>query len=98
MTVTASLLLGALLGAANAAAAMLLARRAAAAEPHRGIQLVLASLLVRLVVLLAAVAGVLVAVPVVRVAFVAGLGVVFVAGLVAEVFYVQSRAAARPTA
>ena len=101
MSASASFLLGALLGVANAAAALVMARRAAAAEPRAGIRIVMASLAARLAVMLAAVAGVLVAVPVARLWFVGGLGLLFAVGLVAEVLYVHGRAlraSAPPTA
>ena len=91
MSFSASLLIGALLGAANAAAALWIARRAGALEPNRALQIVLGGMVARMLVVLAAFAAVLVAVPVQRGAFVTGLGVVFVLGLLAEVFLVLGR-------
>ena len=91
MTVPASLLLGAALGAANAAAAVWTAARATGLEPTRALRLVLGGMAARLAALLGAVALVLAAVPVHRGAFVGGLGVVFVAGMVAEVLLVLGR-------
>lgn len=91
MSLPASLLLGALLGAANAAAAAWIARRAGSLGSDRALRLVLGGMMARMALLLAAVALVLVFVPVQRGAFVGGLGVLFVAGLVAEVALVLSR-------
>ena len=91
MSLPASLLLGALLGVAYSAAALLVARRANALEPMRGMRLMLAAMLVRMAVTLAAVVAVLLAVPVHRGAFVGGLGVTFVAGLLTEVLLVLGR-------
>lgn len=100
MTVPASLLLGALLGAANAAAALWTARRAAGLEPTRALRVVLGGMVARMALTLAAVALVLVLVPVHRGAFVGGLGLLFLGGLVAEVLLVLGRTAGppRPTA
>lgn len=91
MSLPASLLLGALLGAANAAAAAWMARRAATLDSDRALRLVLGGMMARMGLLLAAVALVLIAVPVHRGAFVGGLGVLFAVGLVAEVALVLSR-------
>lgn len=91
MSLFASLLTGALLGAANAAAALWLAARAGALEPNRGMQVVLGGMLVRMLVVLALFAAVLATVAVHRGAFVTGLGVTFGLGLLAEVFLVLSR-------
>lgn len=84
MTVTASLLLGALLGAAHAVASVATVRRARALPQAEALRVVMRGMLVRLGVGLALVAAVLAWVPVQRGAFLAGLGVLFVAGLVAE--------------
>ena len=92
MSVTSSLLIGALLGAANAAVALVVARRAVTLGLASSLNLVVGGMAVRLVLLLGAVAAVLVLVPVHRLAFVGGLGAVFVAGLVAEVVFVLGRA------
>ena len=92
MSVPASLLLGALLGAANAAAAVWTARRARTMASDRALRLVLGGMTARLGVLLALVALVLALAPVARGAFVVGLGVTFAAGLLAEVLVVQSSA------
>lgn len=95
MTVSASLLLGALLGAANAVAAAWTAHRAMAGAPERALQLVLGGMVARMAVVLMAVALVLALVPVHRGAFVGGLGVLFVGGLLAEVVLVLGRASDR---
>lgn len=91
MTLSASLLLGALLGAANAAASVWTAGRATAYEPNRALRVVLGGMVVRMGLVLAAVALVLALVPVHRGAFVGGLGLLFVGGLVAEVLFVLGR-------
>lgn len=91
MSVTVSFLLGALLGVANAAAALVAVRRAQALEPTPALRVVMLGMTVRLPLLLAAVAGILAWVPVARGAFIVGLGVVFVAGLLAEAFFVLRR-------
>ena len=102
MTVPASLLLGAALGAANAAVAAWTAHRATATrEPltARSLNLILGGMVGRMLFVLAC-AGVLMAfVPVARGAFVAGLGLLFFAGMLAEVFIVLGRTprAARPS-
>ena len=96
MTAPASLLLGALLGAANAGAAAWTARRAAGMEPDRGMRLVLGGMGVRMALVLAAFALVLLFVPVHRGAFVGGLGLLFVVGLVAEVALVLGRSPRPP--
>ena len=97
MSLPASLLLGVLLGVAHAAAALLVARRArAAADSTKAIQVVLGGMLVRMALVLAAVAAVLVTLPVQRGPFVAGLGVAFALGLVAEVTLVLGRPAPAP--
>lgn len=98
MTPAASLLLGALLGAANAAAAVWTARRAGALEPARGMQLVLGGMAVRMMLALAAVALVLALVDVHRVAFVGGVGLLFAVGLAVEIALLVSRPAAPPSA
>ena len=85
MSVVSSLLLGALLGLANASAAVVLARRGRTLDLNPAMAIVLGGGLVRLLALLGAVALVLVLVPVHRIAFVSGLGVLFAAGVVAEI-------------
>ena len=91
MTAIASLLLGALLGVANAAASLVAVRRAQGLEPTRALRIVMGGMVVRLPLLLAAFAAVLAWVPVQRGPFVLGLGVVFVGGLLAEAFFVLRR-------
>lgn len=99
MSVPSSLLIGALLGACNAALALVVARRASGLRLASSLNLVLGGMLVRMALTLAAVAAVLLLVPVHRLAFVGALGVVFVAGLVAEVALVLGRpASSRPPA
>ncbi len=93
MSVATSLLLGALLGLANAAVALLLARRGRALDVNGVMKVVLGGGFLRLLVLLAAVAAVVVTVPVHRLAFVGGLGVVYVLGLVLEVASLLGRPA-----
>ncbi len=90
MTVPASLLIGALLGMANAAAAVWTARRAERLDSSRALHLVLGGMGARLVIVLAVFAVVLVFVDVHRGAFVAGLGVTFAAGLFAEIALVMA--------
>ena len=85
MTVPASLLIGALLGLANAAAAVWTARRAEHLDSDRALRLVLGGMGARLIVVLAMFAAVIAFVDVHRGAFVAGLGVTFAAGLFAEI-------------
>lgn len=96
MSIPVSLLLGAVFGAVNVGAALWIVRRASALGPTRGMQLVLAGMVARMSVALAAVALVLVFVPVHRAAFVGGLGVLFVLGLAAEVLFVLGRAPGSP--
>ncbi|WP_412070018.1 hypothetical protein [Rubrivirga sp. IMCC43871] len=97
MSLLASLLLGALLGVAYTAAALLVARRASAvADGNKVLQMVLGGMLARMALMLAAFAAILALVPVQRGPFVLGLGVVFVIGLVVEVFFVLGRTAATP--
>ena len=91
MTVTASLLLGALLGAANAAVAAWTAHVAMGGAPERALHVVLGGMVARMAVVLAAVALVLALVPFHRGAFVGGLGVLFVGGLLVEVALVLGR-------
>ncbi|MEM0963650.1 MAG: ATP synthase subunit I [Bacteroidota bacterium] len=90
MTVSVSLLLGALLGAANALAAVWAARRATTMESNRALRFVLGGMAARLAVVLAAFAAILALVPIHRGAFVVGLGITFVAGLLAEVTLVMA--------
>lgn len=97
MTVSASLLIGAVVGAANAAAAVWTARRATALDADSALRVVLGGMIVRMFATLAAVAVVLALVPVHRGAFVAGLGALFVAGLLAESALVL-RSSSRPPA
>jgi len=97
MSLPASLLLGVLLGVAYSAAALLVARRAkAVAEPAKALQIVLKGMLVRMALTLAAVAAIVAFVPVRRGPFVAGLGVAFALGLLAEVSFVLGRPAPTP--
>lgn len=91
MSLPASLLLGALLGALNAAAAVWTARRAATRGSDRALRMVLGGMMVRMVLVLGAVAAVLALLPVHRLGFVGGLGLLFAAGLVAEVVHLSSR-------
>lgn len=93
MSVVTSLLLGALLGLANAAVALLLARRGRTLDVNGVMKVVLGGGFLRLLVLLAAVVLVFVTVPVHRLAFVGGLGVVYVLGLVLEVASLLGRPA-----
>lgn len=92
MTVTSSLLIGALLGLANALAAVWTAHRATLAEPRRGMNLVLGGMVVRMALMLGAVALLLVLYPIHRGAFLGGLGVLFVGGLFAEIALALGRA------
>ena len=100
MTVTASLLLGAFVGAINAVAAAWTAHRATVGDPAKAMTLVLGGMVVRMILILAAVAAVLALLPVQRGAFVVGLGLLFVCGLFAEIAIVLSRSsgASRPPA
>ena len=84
MTPTASLLIGALLGAANAVAAVWTARRCAGLDVDRTLRLVLGGMAVRMGLTLAAFAAVLALLPVHRGAFVGGVGLLFVVGLAVE--------------
>lgn len=97
MSVVSSLLLGALLGLANASAAVLLARRGRTLDLNPAMKLVLGGGFARLAVVLGAVVLVLALVPVDRLAFVGGLGAVFVLGLIAEVALVLGRPAGPPS-
>ncbi|HEX9950624.1 MAG TPA: hypothetical protein VGB53_02565 [Rubricoccaceae bacterium] len=94
MSVATSLLLGALLGAANAAVALLLARRGRSLDLNGMMKVVLGGGFVRLLVLLVAVVVLFVTVPVHRLAFVGGLGVVYALGLALEVALVLGRPSA----
>ncbi len=99
MSVVTSLLLGALLGTANAVGALLLARRGRSMPLNPAMKLVLGGGFLRLLVLLGAVVLVLVTLDVHRLAFVGGLGAVFAVGLILEVVLINGRPAdARPTA
>ncbi len=100
MSVSASLMLGALVGAINAAAAAWTAHRATLGHPDRALHLVLGGMVVRMVLILGAVALVLALFEVHRGAFVGGLGLLFVGGLFAEIAIVLSRApsSSRPPA
>ena len=98
MSLSASLLLGVLLGVAYSAAAVFVARKATGMEPNRAMRLVLAGMLVRMVFALGAVALILFAVPVQRGPFVIGLGVTFVLGLLAEVSLLGRRPTSAPQA
>ena len=93
MSVATSLLLGALLGLANAAVALLIARRGRMLDVNGVMKVVLGGGFLRLLVLLVAVVLVFVSVPVHRLAFVGGLGVVYVLGLVLEVASLLGRPA-----
>ena len=94
VTLTASLLLGALVGAANAAAAVWTVNRAAGLGSDRALRLVLGGMALRLLVVLAVFAAVIAALPVHRGGFVTGLGVLFAAGLAAEIVLVLRRSQA----
>jgi len=92
VSVPLSLLIGAVLGAVNAALALAVARRAVTLGLASSLNLVVGGMAVRLLLLLGAVAAVLLSVPVHRLAFVGALGAVFVAGLIAEIVFVLGRA------
>ncbi len=95
MSLSASLLLGTLLGVAYTASALLVARRAGDIEDgNKALQVILGGMLARMALTLIAFGAILAFVPVQRGPFVLGLGVVFVIGLVAEVFLVLGRQAA----
>ena len=96
MSLPASLLLGALLGAAHAAAAFLVAGRARALETGRALRLVVSGMVARMALTLAAFAAVLVALPVRPGAFVGGFGAAFGLGLLAEVALALGRPAPPP--
>lgn len=97
MSVVSSLLLGALLGLANASAAVLLARRGRTLGLNPAMKLVVGGGFARLALLLGVVVLVLTLVAVHQLAFLGGLGIVFVLGLVAEVSVVAGRRAAVPS-
>lgn len=94
MTPTASLLVGALLGAANAAAALWAVGRARTLEPRHALRVVLGGMVVRMVVVLGLFGLALALLPLQRGPFVAGLGVLFVLGLFAEAFLLRQPRAA----
>ncbi|HEX8299449.1 MAG TPA: hypothetical protein VF594_09855, partial [Rubricoccaceae bacterium] len=73
--------------------AFLLARRGRTMDLNGVMKVVLGGGLIRLLVLLAVVVGLIVALPLHRLAFVGGLGVVYVLGLVLEVAVVLGRPA-----
>lgn len=100
MSVTASLMLGAFVGAVNAAAAAWIAHRAFAGDPTKAMNLVLGGMAARMAVILGTVALVLALYPVHRGAFIGGLGLLFVVGLGAEIMIALGRAPAssRPPA
>ena len=91
MSFSASLLLGALLGAAYSAAALLVAQKARQLEVNHAIRVVLGGMLIRMVVMLVAFAAILATVAVHRGGLVLGLGIVFLIGLVLEVLFVLPR-------
>lgn len=98
VTVITSLLLGAALGGANALVAAWTAYRATGTgEPltSRSLNLILGGMVGRMFFVLACAGIVLAFVPVQRGAFVAGLGLLFFAGMLAEVFLVLGRTPAR---
>lgn len=85
MSVTASLLLGAALGAANAAVAMALVRRGQALGGDALLLLVLGGMVVRMAATLALFAVALALLPLAAPAFVTGFGLTLVVGLSLEV-------------
>lgn len=91
MTAIASLLVGALLGAVYAAASFVAVRRARTMAPNDALRHMMRGMLVRMALVLAAFAAVLAWVPVQRGPFVLGLGLLFVAGLLAEAVLVLRR-------
>lgn len=91
MSIATSLLLGALIGLANAAVALVVAHFGRTMDLNPAMALVLGGGFARLAVLLGAVVLVLALTPVDRLAFVGGLGAVFVLGLVAEIALVLGR-------
>ncbi len=99
MSVATSLLLGALLGTANAVGAVLLAQWGRALPLNPAMKIVLGGGFLRLLVLLGAVVLVLALLDVHRIAFIGGLGVVFAVGLILEVVLINGHPAdARPSA
>lgn len=101
MPVVPSLLLGALLGLANAVAAVFLARRGRTMDLNPAMALVLGGGLLRMLLLLVAVGLVLGFVSVHRLAFIGGLGALFAVGMIAEVVLFLGRpgpSASRPPA
>ena len=100
MTALASLLLGAALGGAHAVAGLGVARLANGRAKERYAAVVLAGTALRLFLATVAILLVLLLVPVQTVAFIGGLGVTFVLGLLAEVLLLLRRpaAASRPAA
>lgn len=94
MTATASLILGALLGAGHAAAALVVARRARSLAPTEALRVVMRGMLIRMAAVLAVFAALLAWVPLARGPFVLGLGVLFAAGLVGEALLVLRRPSA----
>ena len=92
MSFLSSLLLGALLGAVNAAAAVVVARRASALGLNQALGLVLGSMMLRMLLVLVAFGVLLAVLPVHRGGLVTGLGVLFALGLAAEVAVVLRRA------
>ena len=79
------------MGAVNAAAAVWTVRRAGRVEASQALFLVLGGMGIRMMVVLAAIAVVLVAFEVQRIEFVAGLGITFVLGVAAEVSLLLSQ-------
>jgi len=94
VTAIASLLVGALLGAVYAAASLAAVRRARTMAPTDALRFMMRGMLVRMALVLAAFAAVLTWAPVQRGPFVLGLGLLFVAGLLAEAVLVLRRPAA----
>lgn len=91
MSVSVSILLGVVLGVANAVAAVVLYGRARGRDQKTFFTLVLGGMLVRMGLMLAVIVAVLALGLVSPGAFVAALGVTFVAGLAVEIAVVMLR-------
>jgi nitrate reductase NapE component len=96
MSVALSVLLGALLSGVNGAAALLVIRRAKRLAPDAALRLVLATMTVRMSIVLAVFSLVVGLMPVHEPAFVGAFGLLFVAALVAEVLLAMGRSAGSP--
>lgn len=94
-----SLTLGLLLGAVHAVAACVMALKASRRETKQAVRLVMGGMVVRMIVVVALFAFILIAFPVDRGVFVGAFGVTLLAGLIIEAVIITARSrSAQPAA